>query len=61
MSDTEKDKPIPNPGSKEAYEMGCTCGIMDNGHGSPTLGRIRGFWYSEDCPLHNPKKGTHDE
>lgn len=43
---------IPNPGSDEAGEMGCTCPVMDNGHGNQELGDTRGFWISDDCPIH---------
>ena len=43
----------PNPGSPEAVEQGCTCPILDNGHGDEYLGQTRGFWITEDCPLHN--------
>lgn len=43
----------PNPGSDEAIERGCTCPVLDNGHG-----RINGgegpFWINEGCPLHSP-------
>jgi len=45
-----KDKP--NPGSEAALNQGCTCHVLDNGHGSPALGEIRGWWISEGCPVH---------
>ena len=52
-----KRKPnTPNPGSDEAIKQGCTCPVLDNGHGSDELGRIRGFWITEGCPLHDKKK-----
>ena len=38
----------PNPGSDAALDLGCTCPVLDNGHG-------RGpgpFWMAADCPLH---------
>lgn len=49
----KREADIPNPGSDEAIESGCTCPVLDNSHG-------RGFgwpgseqfWISEDCPLH---------
>jgi hypothetical protein len=44
---------IPNPGSKEAIEQGCTCAVMDNGHGDEELGKIRGFYITKGCPLHD--------
>ena len=38
----------PNPGSDEAIALGCTCPVLDNGHG-----RGSGpFWITVDCPLH---------
>lgn len=43
---------VPNPGSNEAQQKGCTCPVMDNGYGDEELGRIRGFWISGNCPLH---------
>ena len=43
----------PNPGSDEALDQGCTCPVLDNGHGrgvgdpdSPW------FWTARDCPIH---------
>ena len=44
----------PNPGSDEAIEMGCTCPVLDNGHGKgfPWGGVDPSFWISENCPLH---------
>lgn len=51
----------PNPGSAEAIEKGCTCPVLDNGHGNEELGKTRGFWVSGDCPLHamKPKEQPH--
>jgi hypothetical protein len=43
----------PNPGSDEAIEQGCTCPVLDNGHGDQTLGDTRGFWITSGCPLHD--------
>lgn len=43
-----------NPGGQEAvYSLGCTCPILDNGHGNPKLREIRGFYYAKDCPVHD--------
>lgn len=39
----------PNPGSKEARALGCTCPVIDNHHGHGADGY---FWVSENCPLH---------
>lgn len=39
----------PNPGSDAAIKLGCTCPVLDNGHGRRTDGR---FWIAADCPVH---------
>lgn len=49
------DANIPFPGSREAIAMGCTCPVLDNGHGNPRLGMERGFVMNWDCPLHGIK------
>ena len=43
-----------NPGSPEAVEAGCTCAILDNGHGRGRYadGERYGWWVAEGCPLH---------
>lgn len=45
----------PNPGSKEAIELGCTCPVYDNCHGVgfPWGETDPAFWISGDCPLHS--------
>ena len=49
----------PNPGSDAAIADGCTCPVMDNGHGSQSLGDSRGFWVTAGCPIHaNTGKGA---
>ena len=45
---------VPNPGSKEALELGCLCPVLDNCHG---LGRGQdgeryGWWVNGYCPIH---------
>lgn len=47
-------KIIPNPGSDAAIAMGCTCPVLDNGHGNERLDRPgeRGFVMNSECPLH---------
>ena len=50
---------IPNPGSKEAIEQGCTCPILDNSHGKGYMEGI--FVIVQGCPLHNPEGGTENE
>ena len=42
-----------NPGSDEAIEHGCTCPVLDNGHGSDVIGDTRGFIYTAGCPVHD--------
>ena len=52
---------IPNPGSDEAIEQGCTCPVMDNAHGA---GFPWGedseicFWTTADCPLHGSNENA---
>ena len=55
--DILREKIIPNPGSEQAVEKGCTCPRMDNAHG-------RGYYcddgsmfvYNMDCLLHKDLK-----
>ena len=42
-----------NPGGEDAVKCGCTCAVLDNGRGNPELGRIRGFYITKGCPLHD--------
>jgi len=56
------DQLVPNPGSVEAHKQGCTCATMDNNYGRfppfPAMnGEPEGWWITEGCPLHAPKKG----
>ena len=48
--------PVPSPGSDEAIEQGCTCPVMDNGHGRGYLGLPGRFVYVAGCPVHAPAK-----
>lgn len=47
-----------NPGSDEAIAAGCTCPVIDNGHGRGYMGGVTDdkgqtvFVISGDCPLH---------
>lgn len=43
----------PNPGSKEAIELGCTCPVMDNHHGRGYQGVEGIYIYNGDCNLHS--------
>ncbi len=46
----------PNPGSDEAIALGCTCPVIDNGHGKGS-GHGEGlFWTTEGCPLHGKQQ-----
>ena len=47
----------PNPGSDAAIKQGCTCPVLDNGHGKGVGGDGDkfGWWMSADCPLHGEK------
>ena len=49
--DTDRDT-IPDPGTKEAIEMGCTCPVMDNEYGKGYMGREGVFIYTANCPIH---------
>lgn len=56
-----KRKDRPNPGSKEAIDLGCVCPVLDNAHGRGAWG-TRGvkaiFWICGDCKLHYHKGDT---
>ena len=41
-----------NPGSKEAIAAGCTCPVIDNGHGRGYYGQPNVFVYNLGCPIH---------
>ncbi|MFA5150766.1 MAG: hypothetical protein WC433_07725 [Candidatus Omnitrophota bacterium] len=55
-----KIKKLSNPGSDEAIKQGCSCPVLDNGHGDDELGKIRGFWINHECPLHGGKREHQD-
>lgn len=48
----------PKPGSKEAAEQGCTCPVIDNGHGKGYMGGVKDkdgnvmFVINANCPIH---------
>ena len=46
----------PNPGSDEAIALGCTCPVLDNGHGHGYWGQPGIFVYTRGCPLHWDEK-----
>jgi hypothetical protein len=55
---------IPNPGSNEALMRGCTCPVIDNGHGRGYMGGVKDkdgstlFVYTGGCPVHFPRSPT---
>ena len=49
------DKPPP-PGSDAALALGCTCPVMDNGHGRGYMGMAGVFVFDLACPIHKPKE-----
>jgi hypothetical protein len=40
----------PNPGSDEALALGCTCPVLDNGHGQGYMGQPGIYVYTAGCP-----------
>lgn len=53
---THSGTDTPPPGSAEARERGCTCPVLDNGHGKGS-GRVSEageplYWIFGNCPLH---------
>lgn len=52
----------PNPGTPEALALGCTCPVIDNGHGRGWMGGAKDengetlFVYTIGCPIHHPAK-----
>jgi hypothetical protein len=49
---------IPNPGSDEALDAGCTCPVIDNNGGRGYYGRPDVFVYNLSCPIHGVIKVT---
>lgn len=51
---------VPNPGSDEAVIRGCTCPVLDNGHGRGYMGGAKDkdgaaiYVYTCGCPIHAP-------
>ena len=42
------------PGSDAAVRDGCTCPVLDNGHGAGYMGIKGTYVIAEGCPLHPP-------
>jgi hypothetical protein len=51
-ADNEGLSDPPNPGSKEAQDLGCLCPVLDNAHGKGYMGMKDVFVYQQDCPIH---------
>lgn len=51
----------PTPGSDAAIAQGCTCPVLDNGHGNPQIGVTRGWYIAGDCPLHANRASPTEE
>lgn len=49
---------VPNPGSREATESGCTCAVLDNARGRGYMGQPGIFVISADCPMHGLGHGV---
>ncbi len=53
---------IPNPGSQEAVDLGCTCPVWDNHHGQGF--KLGGddicFWINQGCLIHTTKNEVED-
>jgi hypothetical protein len=47
----------PNPGSAEAYAIGCRCARMDNNNGRFAPWPPDGWWITGDCPVHGQSAG----
>ena len=47
-----KKEKIPNAGSDEAVDLGCTCPVMDNEYGKGYMGMENVFVFTAGCPLH---------
>lgn len=51
---------VPNPGSDEAIEIGCSCPAYENYYGRGIEAKEgTQFWINENCPIHG--KGNWDE
>jgi len=58
---TDTPNTVPNPGSDEALMRGCTCPVIDNGHGRGYMGGVKDergqtmFVVTCGCPVHAPR------
>ena len=53
-----KSEGSPNPGSKEAVALGCTCPVIDNhyGEGVPDGEGGTHWWHNGSCEIHGLEK-----
>ena len=49
---SEPTDAVPTPGSPEAIARGCTCPVLDNGHGRGYMGQPGIFVCTDGCPVH---------
>lgn len=47
----EANNDTPPPGSDKARDKGCSCPVLDNGHGEG--GHMGGYTISGDCSIHS--------
>ena len=47
----------PNPGSREAFDQGCICPVLDNAYGRGYYGNAEknGYVIVMGCPVHDEK------
>lgn len=53
MSRAKTKRRIPNPGTRAAEQLGCTCPIVDNEYGRGWMGQKNVFVYTMGCPVHH--------
>jgi len=56
-------KDQPNPGSREALELGCICPVFDNcyGYGASVLDDRTYYYVTAGCPIHDLKNYKEEE
>ena len=52
---------VPNPGSDAALDLGCTCPVLDNGHGRRPDPAFGGWVINSNCKVHNPPVPLNEE
>ena len=48
-------KTPPNPGSREARDLGCVCAVYDNNRGRYAPWPPDGWWITDSCPVHGSR------